>query len=98
MLHEVGEAELLFVFQDRTRVDGKAEFGAVLRLGVAPDVVHDPVLQRVDPDVRVDGQRRLRSGANRVGSLSGVLGSRIHMRRKKQNQAEGEKAFHTASM
>jgi hypothetical protein len=55
VLDEMREAALVFVLEDRARIDGKAKFRSSLRLPVEADVVAQPVRQRADRNLRIDG-------------------------------------------
>jgi hypothetical protein len=48
------EAALVFILEDRSRIDGEAEFSSALRLPVEANVVAQPVRQRADRNLRID--------------------------------------------
>jgi hypothetical protein len=58
VLDDVGETTLVVVLEHRAGVDGEAQLGAPLWLGVVPDVIAEPVRQRADGDPRIDRHRR----------------------------------------
>ena len=74
VLDEVGEAALIVVLEHGAGVDDEPQLGPPGRLGVAPDVVAQPVRQRADGDPRID--RDARPSAAR-SSAAGFIGGRF---------------------
>ena len=55
---KVRQSLLVFVFQNRSRIDYEAQFGAVFRSFVFPDYVAKPICQFARSHSRIDGQGR----------------------------------------
>jgi hypothetical protein len=72
VLEEVGQAALVVVLEDGSRLDRQAEGHALLGAAVLADVVGDPVGEPPDPDGGVDGEDLVEScggGSRRRGRL-----------------------------